>query len=144
MLMWFLLLRLFWLWFSARSNPSLGYVGRFWGDVEPMLVHVGLFRAYVGPPWVYVQLRLMLGHLGPMLSLSWAYVGPFWGYVGLSWGLLGLRWRYFAFLYIYTRLFPSRISFPIFSSHIVIFLTSPKINLYCLFLIFCFLVVAIT
>ena len=57
---------------GARSNPSLGYVGRSWGDLEPilglwpMLAHLGPMLAQLGP---------MLGHLGPMLSLSWAYVG---------------------------------------------------------------------
>ena len=42
------------------------------------------------------ELRPMLGHFGPRLSLSWAYVGLSWTHVepvlGLCWPILGLCW----------------------------------------------------
>ena len=33
-----------------------------------------------------------MGHLGAVLGLSWATVGPTWGYPGVSWAILGPSW----------------------------------------------------
>ena len=38
----------------------------------------------------------MLGHLSPVLRLSWTVMGLSWTFLGLSWAVLGLSWAILA------------------------------------------------